>query len=112
MPKRTLTPIQQSRFFLVEHTSRVVVSYIPERRVEAEEQCQGTAAGAAAGFAVGQERQTRCTLYFLRVRSKSIRARGGTWNDKMNTGFDGILWASLRSNNQVQVLADRVGRDT
>lgn len=64
------------------------------------------------GFAVGQERQTRCTLYFLRVRSKSIRAQGGTWNDKMNTGLHGILWANLRSNNQVQVLADRVGMDT
>lgn len=89
-----------------------MVSYIPERRVEAEEQWQGTAAGAAAGFAVGQERQTRCTSYFLRVRSKSIRAQGGTWNDKMNTGLDGILWASLRSNNRVQVLADRVGMGT
>lgn len=30
----------------------------------------------------------------------------------MDTGLHGILWASSRSNNQVQVLADRMGMDT
>lgn len=52
------------------------------------------------GLPLGQEQKTRCTLYFLQVRSKSIRGQGGTRNDKTNTRLDVILWASLRSNNQ------------
>lgn len=102
MPEWTLTPIQQCRFFPLELTSRVVVSYIPERRVKAEEQNQGTADGPTDAFV---------TLCFLRVTSKSIRAQGGNveWQNGHTGTLDAILWASLRSNNQVQVLADQSG---
>lgn len=95
MPKWTLTPIQQSRFFPLERTSRVVVSYIPERRVKAEEQNQGTADGAAAGFAVGQERQTRCTSCLLGAHPKvSVHKveRGMTEWTRNSVVFFGQVW--------------------
>lgn len=85
-----------------------MVSYIPERRVEAEEQYQGMAA-AAEGFA-WHSNDTHAVPHL--PFGSHPRVSAGTWNGNTNTGLDGFLWASLRSNNQVQVLADRVGMDT
>lgn len=87
MPKWTLTPILQSRFFPLEHTSRVVVSYIPERRVEAEEQRQGTA-GVCRGTG------TTDTLYLVFPSGHIQEYPRTRWNVEWQNGH-GTPWYSL-----------------
>lgn len=93
MPKRTLTPIHPTVCFLPAGAqSRVVVSYIPERRVEAEEQHQGRAA-AAEGF-VWHSRDTHAVprLPFGSHPRVSALERGMATPTRDSMVFFGQVW--------------------